>query len=97
MKTYILKSKGNKPDLQFTMTDLIPIKQEKNYSFTELAGLINYRDYYADTFFDSSDLKSLYERPGNEGIDLFEIRDTAVIVIPGNALFPTILTEPLIK
>lgn len=96
MKTYILKSKGGKPDLHFTLTDLLPVNQAKKYSFNELAGFINYRDYYADTFFDSSDLKLLYDRPGNEGIDLFKIRDTAVIVIPGNALFPTILTEPLI-
>ena len=91
MKIFMLKSKGGKPDLQFTLADLLPVSQQKKYTLNELAGLVNYRDYYADTFFDSNDLKLLYQRPGNAGVYLFKIRDTEVIVIPGNALFPTIL------
>ena len=93
MKTFILKGKGNIPDLPFTLTDLIPVAQSKAYTFIELANLINYTNYYSDTQWKNEDYISLYKKPENQGRDFFTIRDTGVIIIPGTYIYPTLLTE----
>jgi hypothetical protein len=93
MKIFLLKGKGNTPDLPFTMGDLIPVQQTKIYSFAELANLINYSSYYSDTLWTNEDYISLYHKPGNTGKDFFTIRDTGIIVIPGTRIYPTLLTE----
>ena len=93
MKTFILKGKGNTPDLPFALNDLLPVPQKKKYTFIELAGLINYTNYYSDTKWTSEDYISLYRKPEHIGKDFFTIRDTGVIIIPGTYLYPTLLTE----
>ncbi len=93
MKMFMLKGKGNTPDLPFKLSDLIPVAQSKSYSFTELANLIDYRDYYSDTNWTNEDYISLYKNHLNKGHDFFTIRDTGVIIIPGTYIYPTLLTE----
>lgn len=93
MKTFLLKGKGQINDLPFALNDLIPVTQIKEYSFTDLANLINYRDYYSDTNWTNEDYISLYKIPANHGHDFFIIRDTGIVVIPGTCIFPTLLSE----
>ncbi|MFA6083445.1 hypothetical protein [Mucilaginibacter sp.] len=93
MKTYTLKGKNGKPDIDFALGELMPARQKKTYDFNELVKLINYRDYEAVTLFKDEDYKALYRNYANKRSDFFTIRDTGIIVIPGNCLFPTILTE----
>lgn len=93
MKTYTLKGKNGKPDIDFTLEDLIPVRQKKKYDFNTLTAMINYRDYEAVTLFKDEDYKALYRNYANKRSDFFTIRDTGIVVIPGNCLFPTILTE----
>src|ERR1700712_4431834 len=93
MKTSLLKGKGNTPDLPFILTDLIPVKQTKSYTFIELTKLIDYSHYFSDSNWTNEDYLSLYKKPENIGIDFFTIRDTGIIVIPGTYIFPTLLTE----
>jgi hypothetical protein len=93
MKIFILKGKGNTPDLPFTLTDLLPVAQSKAYTFIELANLINYTNYYSDTQWTNDDYISLYKNPEYQGRDFFTIRDTGVIIIPGTYIYPTLLTE----
>lgn len=93
MKTYILKGKGNTPDVPFHLNDLLPLKQTKSYSFVELAGLIDYSLYYSDTNWTNEDYLSLYRKAEHAGVDFFTIRDTGIVVIPGTYLYPTKLTE----
>lgn len=98
MKIYTLISKGHKPDLLFLISDLIPVRHTKDYDFNELVRMIDYRDYYAESRnWSTGDYEDLYKRPECRGISLFSIRDTGVIVIPGNSLFPTVLKERDIK
>ena len=97
MKTYILKGKNGKPDIDFALGDLIPLKQTKPYDFVELVKLVDYSHYHSDTNWTNEDYISLYRKPGNQGRDFFMIRDTGVIVIPGSYLFPTLLTANQIR
>ncbi|WDF77144.1 hypothetical protein PQ469_24980 [Mucilaginibacter sp. KACC 22773] len=92
MKTYTLKGKNGKPDIDFSLGDLIPVRQKKKYDFNELVNLINYRDYEAVTPFQDGDYRELYRNYANKRSDFFTIRDTGIIVIPGNCIFPTLLT-----
>lgn len=92
MKTYTLKGKNGKPDIDFALGDLVPVRQKKTYDFNELVKLINYRDYEAVTPFQDDDYRALYRNYANKRSDFFTIRDTGIIVIPGNCVFPTILT-----
>jgi hypothetical protein len=93
MKTFLLKGKGKTPDLPFTLSDLLPVKQTKTYTFIELANLINYSNYYSDTNWTNEDYISLYKNHLNIGHDFFTIRDTGIIIIPGTYIYPTLLTE----
>jgi hypothetical protein len=93
MKNFKLKSKGNAPDINFTMDDLIPVNQSKSYKFTELVRFIDYTNYFTVENWTSADFNRLYKKPGNAKHDFFKVRDTTVIVIPGQYLFPTLLTE----
>jgi len=92
MKTFILKGKSGTPDIPFCLNDLIPVKQSKSYTFFELTRLVDYTHYYSDTNWNKEDYGSLYDKPENRCCDFFTIRDTGVIVIPGGAIFPTLLT-----
>lgn len=92
MKTYTLKGRNGKPDIDFTLDDLIPVPQKKRYDFFGLVALINEQDYQAVAPFKDEDYWQLYRDHAHTARDFFRIRDTGVIVIPGNSIFPTTLT-----
>jgi hypothetical protein len=93
MRTYTLKGKGKQPDVSFTTEDLIPIKQKWKFSWDQLCAEIDYSNFQPLLEDFSKDYVALYNKIENKGVDLFLIRGTDVIVIPGNHMFPTTLKK----
>ncbi len=93
MKTYKLIGKRNKRNISFTVEDLIPVKHTKQYKYEELIRLIDYSYYMHDGESFKEDYITLYQKEENRNTDFFKIKETDVIVIPGNYIFPTILKE----
>ena len=93
MQQYTFKGKNGNKDISFTIEDLIPMRETKQYTIQELVALIDYRDYeHCHTRF-IDDLESLYSKPENKKSNFFRIKDTGLIIIPSKFCFPTILTE----
>jgi hypothetical protein len=93
MKAYTLKGKRNNPDVRFTINDLIPIQSKKQFNFIQRCFLVNNDEYYATDALDNAEYESLYRAPANQGCDFFKIKNTGLIVIPGYAIFPTLINE----
>lgn len=93
MKTYTLKGHEAHSDICFGLSDLIPVRHQRKYSFKQLLGFIDLRDFRGSLNWDVSDYQALYRKPENRGSDFFTIRDTGLVVIPGNAIFPTLIKE----
>lgn len=91
MKQYILKGKNGKKDILFTVDDLIPIRQRRRYSYSELSRLIDYTYYQSKDDFNEG-YEELYRRNENKNSDFFRVKGTKVIIIPGRHVFPTTLT-----
>lgn len=97
MKQYTLTGNKDNLTISFTINDLIPIKQKRKYSYMDLIKLIDYSEYkFSDESFDD-DYKRLYKKKQNQNIDFFRIKGTNLIVIPGNHVYPTTLTEKEIQ
>ena len=97
MTNYTLK--GNPPFsyISFTIHDLIPVKQKRAYSFDELVKHIDYSHYHFNDQCFKKDYEILYAKPEHKNQDFFRIKDTEIIVIPGNHIYPTILTPDEVK
>jgi hypothetical protein len=93
MKTYTIKSKKGRKDIQFIASDLIPVKQKRSFSFQELKKLIDYTYYDKSSESFEDDYKVLYKNKQNKSADFFRIKGTRLIVIPGNWVYPTTLTQ----
>lgn len=99
MKTYTLKARRRKDsNIQLTIGDLIPIPHKRHYSFIELTDLVNYSNYQPDWDHPmKEEYAALYRKRRNVGIDFFKVRGHDLIVIPGEIIHPTLLTEQDIK
>lgn len=99
MKTYTLKARRRKDqDIRFTIADLIPIQHRRHYSFVEISEFCNYTRYRADWYnLMKEEYNFLYQIPGNTGINFFKIKGHDLVVIPGEIIHPTLLTEQDIK
>jgi hypothetical protein len=93
MKAYTLRGKRNNPDVRFSINDLIPIKSKKKFDFIQLCFLVNNDEYYTTAALDKAEYESLYSVVANQGCDFFRIKDTELIIIPGYAIFPTLINE----
>lgn len=99
MKTYIFKARRKQdPDIHFTIADLLPIPHRRHYSFVEISEFCDYSKFRADWYnLMDEEYNSLYQIPGNAGINFFKIKGQDLIVIPGEIIHPTKLTEQDIK
>jgi hypothetical protein len=93
MKTYRLIANKGTANILFTVEDLIPIRHQRRYSYMDLVRLIDYSEYkFSSDSFDE-DYHILYQKAENREVDFFKIKGTNVIVIPGNHIYPTTLSE----
>ena len=91
MKQYLFKSKGEAPDMPFTLHDLRPLRQRRNYPMFQLCRLMNERDYTASEPLSLEDRRALYRKPESRQADFFTVGETGLVVIPAGRLYPTLL------
>ena len=91
MKQYTLKGKNGKKNISFSIDALLPVKQNRRYSFSELSRLVDDTYYQPTDDFDEG-YKELYAMNENKKTDFFQIKGTKVIIIPGNYAYTTTLT-----
>ncbi|WP_130855626.1 hypothetical protein [Olivibacter jilunii] len=97
MKKYLLKSKGEHPDVEFDLDDLIGIPCPLYMEIDQLTLLPNYRDFHPCEQPMEEDYGVLYAKPENKGCDFFRIKGTELVVIPGDDIHCTLLTESDIR
>ncbi|MYY43989.1 hypothetical protein [Elizabethkingia anophelis] len=98
MKTYQLEDTKKIKHLEMTIGDLIPIFHKRCFSFMELTSFFNYARYAPDWKTPmEEEWHFLYKVEANKGIDFFKIKNTDLIVIPGMYIYPTALSEEIIR
>jgi hypothetical protein len=78
--------------------DLIPVHHKRHYTFEQLSGFRNYARYEPDwdkPMQDEYDL--LYKMHSSPRIDFFKVKGLDLIIMPGDYIYPTGLTEQDIK
>ena len=99
MKTYTLKDRRDKrKKIRLTIMDLIPVHHKRHYTFEQLSDFRNDAPYEPDwntPMQDEYDL--LYKMHSYPRIDFFKVKSLDLIIMPGDYIYPTVLTEQNIK
>ena len=91
MKQYTLKAGFPRKDISFTMVDLLPVTPRHHYSEQQYSALVNCHQYLPAEKIETKD-KIWLLRNNPAHTDFFNVRNTLLVVIAGQYLFPTSLT-----
>ncbi len=93
MKTYRLKGNKGNEDVELTIEDLVPVPHKRAYTFQQLTSFINNQQYETDWENPmNEEHKRLYEMHDTKA-SFFKDKRTELILVPGDYLHPTLLSE----
>jgi len=93
MKTYRLKGNNGKEDILLTIEDLVPVPHKRAYSFQQLVSFVNNQQYETDWETPMNEEHTMLYEMHEEKASFFKDKHTELILVPGDYLHPTLLSE----